>query len=239
MVRDMRVSYHRGLELLKKNPIRNISIINYLDSHPDATLQQFGQSLLIKKEGVVYISSRDPQELDTILSNLDEGDTFFASLEEWIAQIIKGDRDTKWYLHMPRYILPLDRVLPSQTHPVQPIGTQYVEMVAKSWLYDDADEGSSAYVLACLNRGPTAAVFLEGEPVAWAAVHEDGALGFLFTKEEYRGRGFAQSITINLINQQRKLGRTSFVNIEEGKNSLGLAMKLGFVRYGSTCWIEF
>lgn len=231
----MLISTNQALAILKQDSMRNISIINYLDSHPDARIQQFGESLLVRKEGVVYISSQDPSELRTIIANLDSSDTFFASVQEWIAMTIKGERKVKWFLHMPRYVLPLDIPLPEQVHLVQTLGPEHADMVAKSWLYND---GNLEYAMACLKRGPAAGVFVGGEPVAWAGVHEDGALGFLNTKEEHRGRGYAQSITLYLIKHQRAQGRVSFVNIEEGKKSLGLALKLGFIPGGSTCWVE-
>jgi|SRR5690554_4790261 len=235
----MQVSIDQALELLNTDPLRNLSIINYLSVNPDASLQRFGNSLLVRKEGVVYISCQHRQELNAIMANLDETDSFFASMEAWIFPIIKGNRETKWDICMQRYILPLHIPLPPPDHPVQSLGPEHAEMMARHWPSDDGNPSSADYIRVCLKNGPAAAVFVEGKPVSWAAVHEDGSLGFLYTKPEFRGQGYAQSVGINLIQQQRHQGKLSVACIEAGRKSLGLVFKLGFRRCGSSCWVEF
>ena len=233
-------SREAALALLNRDPIRNISIINFLEARPSAQILQFGDSVLARgEEGIAYISAQNEHELEQIIAVLDERDKFLTSLEDWVAERLGQNRDIKIYPHK-KYILPLDAQLPEQKHPVSPLAPEYFDMVATHWLEDeDDDEEVRQYVLHCLSRFPSAAVYVDGEPVSWAGIHEDGAIGFLYTREEHRGNSYAYSISINLIKQQRAQGKISYVLIEEGRKSLGLASKLGFVHAGSSCWVDF
>ncbi len=233
-------SREAALEVLNRDPIRNIAIINFLEARANAQILQFGDSFLARgEEGLAYISAQNEQELERIIAGLDERDKFLASLEDWVAERLVQGRNSKIYPHK-KYILPLDAPLPEEKHPVSPLATEHYDMVATHWLEDeDDDEEVKHYALYCLSRFPTAAVYVDGRPVSWAGIHEDGAIGFLYTKEEHRGNSYAYSISINLIKQQRAQGKISYVLIEEGRKSLGLANKLGFVHAGSSCWVDF
>ncbi len=233
-------SRQAALKLLKRDPIKNISIINFLEARPNAQVLQFGDSFLARgEEGLTYISAENQQDLEQIIAALSERDKFFMSLEDWVAERLVQGRDIEIYPHS-KYILPLDAPLPEQKHPVSPLASEHFDMVVTHWLEEEeADEEVRRYALYCLSNFPTAAVYVDGKPVSWAGIHEDGAIGFLYTKKEHRGNNYAYSISINLIKQQRAQGKVSYVLIEEGRKSLGLAEKLGFVHAGSSCWVDF
>lgn len=235
----MSISRQEALDILNRDPIKNIAIINFLEARPDAQIRQFGESLVVgTKGGVTYISCQDDRELEQIVASLGEEELFFASLEGWMTAVIKGDREASIYPHQ-RFVLYPDVALPEAEHAVSPLAPEHRELVAHHWLEGDPDERGRHYVLTCLAQHPTAAIYVNGNPVSWAGIHEDGALGFLHTIDEHRGKGYALSITLNLIEQQRAQGKIPFVNIEEGRKSLGLAQKLGFVPVGHSCWLDF
>ena len=75
--------------------------------------------------------------------------------------------------------------------------------------------------------------------VAWGLTHDDGALGSLHVLDEYRKKGYGKEILISLIHQNRKLGKTSFAQIEE-KNvkAINLAVRLGFLKDRRVSWIK-
>ena len=48
-----------------------------------------------------------------------------------------------------------------------------------------------AYILAVIRHHPTACAFdaKRGDPIAWAALHLDGGLNFIYSVPKYRDRG--------------------------------------------------
>jgi len=65
--------------------------------------------------------------------------------------------------------------------------------------------------------------------IAWGITQDDGAIGFLYVLPEYRRRGYAQDVLIDLIKKVSDENKIPFVHIEEeNEKSMRLAVKLGF-----------
>lgn len=68
---------------------------------------------------------------------------------------------------------------------------------------------------------------------------EDGSIGFLHVREEFRKRGIGQQILLDLIRQNRALKRPVFGNVlPENKDSKRLLEKLGFKFDCRMSWIK-
>ena len=68
---------------------------------------------------------------------------------------------------------------------------------------------------------------------------DDGAIGFLHVLPEYRLRGYARDIIIDLSKKVRKQGKLPFAHIEEkNEKSMKLVVSLGFKKDRVVNWIE-
>jgi 8-oxo-dGTP diphosphatase len=98
--------------------------------------------------------------------------------------------------------------------------------------YTDLD-----YVKKQIENGYGAGVRVNGNLEAWAITHDDGAIGFLFVKPEYRSKGYGEAVTAWIAERLRKHGYAVYVHIEaENFKSMNLAKKLGFVEDRNVRW---
>ena len=67
----------------------------------------------------------------------------------------------------------------------------------------------------------------------------DGGLGFLHVIENARGKGYALSIAVSLIEEVRQKEKIPFAYIEKDNfRSINLVTKLGFVKLENRHWFE-
>jgi 8-oxo-dGTP diphosphatase len=230
------------LAVLRKDPVRNANILGFAHYNTVTDLRVVGDSVMLK--GVsdrpwVYISSRSMAELRELLSRLSSEDTCFAVIEDWMMPEIVGQTPLKWCLSTQKLVLPAEHqfAVTDGVSLVKSINIGDAEYLFQN--YDYQEYTSVAYIEERLRKGPSAAIYYEGNPVAWALTHDDGAIGLLKVLEPFRGRGYALAVTGFLVERIREQGAVPFVHIEEDNvQSLGLSQKMGFVKQGLTHWFE-
>jgi 8-oxo-dGTP diphosphatase len=234
----------KALKILKNEPIKNSSIIYTLENDLDSVcdLKIIDNSILVRKtsdSGWVMISSSDDQELSKVLYNLSEEDKDFACVEKWIADkiISWNENRIEWKETTYRFYLPIDKTLPDIKSHIRPLRTEDADIVNQYWEY--RDDGTINYVRNMIIKNYSAGIEEDGKLVAWLTIHDDGALGFLYVLEDYRGKGYAKDLTVYICNKLRKNNKTPFLYIvTENIKSLSLAQKLGFKRDRKICWFS-
>jgi len=99
--------------------------------------------------------------------------------------------------------------------------------------YTYKDEVSLDKIKDDIENRPSSAIYVDGEIASWVLIHNDNSMGIMYTKEEYRGRGYAEYVTLDLANKILKSGHVPFLTIVDGNNmSPGLAKKCGFIHEG-------
>lgn len=230
----------KALEILKKDPVKNLSIINIVQNeiYPPKNIQVIDESVLARKVSDaewVYLSCNDENALNKMMSYLDEDDNSFAAVEKWMKPILTKDRDIIWDELAFRLYLPKDIVLPEVKTQVRSLNKGDAEIVNKYWTYNN-DE-SIYYVRDMIERNDSAGIEDDGKLVAWVCTHDDGALGFLHVLDEYRRKGYAKDITIYLAHKLREVNKIPFVYIiTDNEKSLNLARNLGFIIDRKVCW---
>lgn len=63
---------------------------------------------------------------------------------------------------------------------------------------------SKSYIKGRIEADCSAGIIIKGELAAWGLTHDDGAVGFIHVRKDFRKRGFARLITENLIIDKRK-----------------------------------
>ena len=230
------------ISLLKKDEIKNINMLNFMESYPVRSLERIGNSVLLR--GVsdclwVYISSPDERELKDVAERLTEEDRDFAAIEEWMLPIlIPRGRTLSWELSMTRLVLPEHVAFPKALlSPLTPLSLDDADYIYEHSIYQNVTRPD--FIRGRIQGGPSAGIRDSGKLAAWLMTQDDGSIGVLHVLDEYRGRGYAYDLTVYLIARLREQGRLPFVNIEDtNTKSMNLALKLGFRKDRRIHWFK-
>lgn len=236
-----KISKNQALGFLVRDIECNIAYINFLENNPITEILRSGNSLLFRGKSDrdwVYIKSEDREELHELAEHLIDQDRNFALIQAWMIPLLAKGRDIAWQMASLKLQLPPDTRLPDpNTTPVK-LMPKHANAIYQHWPY--AEVTTLDYTRDRILRGQSAAIFHENEPVAWAITHDDGAIGFLYVREEFRGGGYARDVTVAIARQLQELGKPAFVHIEpDNQKSLGLARKLGFIEKGPVMWVGY
>ncbi|KPU26630.1 hypothetical protein TR13x_09050 [Caloranaerobacter sp. TR13] len=187
------------------------------------------------KWNIIY--SPEDEVARKMLENINLKGQRFAGVLKKYYDLIKNNEEIEWeepcYLYyMDKNNLDLARI----RHEVKALKLKDAVVVNEYYTYKS--KNSLKYITNCIKNRPSSAIFdKNGNPISWAVVREDGSMGIMYTKEEYRGKGLAVSVSIDLAKKVFDIGWTPYVHIVV-KNipSIKLAESIGFKRYGEIVW---
>lgn len=218
------------LDFLKKSEIRNINIINFIKNYPIHYMDKIGDSIIVKgtsDKNWIYISSKCEEEVKKIKNSLDNNDKNFAAIEEWMVPILSEGNVVKWKLSTMKLILPNNVCMDEPKHNVSKLTVNDAEFLYENSEYKDVI--SIEYIIDRITKGESSCIRYMNKPIAWSITQDDGAIGFLHVLPEYRRKGYAQDVTVDIIKKVRNKNKIPFVHIEEtNEKSMNLALGLGF-----------
>lgn len=134
------------------------------------------------------------------------------------------------------YYLPPDRLQPGLAgERTESVRLEDAPVIDRYYVYQD--EHSLAAVREDILYRPSAAVYIDGNIVSWVLVHNDNSMGILFTREEFRGRGYGLAATATLARKLAEAGKIPFLQIHiNNRMSPGIARKCGFIQHGWVNW---
>jgi 8-oxo-dGTP diphosphatase len=228
------------IKKLETDPVRNSSIIGFVKNYPPTIILSEGKSVLVKGTSDrewIYISSEDKNELKRLILKLKDDDGCFASLEDWMISEVRESREPVWRLEALRYYFPENNFLRENKIEIIPLKTDDAEFVVVNSNYKQYI--GKEYIRERISKSFSAAVFQNGKPAGWALTHDDGAIGALHVLDEFRKKGFAEEIIINLARKIRDAGGVPIAQIEE-KNipAINLFEKIGFVKDRRVTWLN-
>ena len=233
---------HSAVSCLKRDHIRNMNAIYFLQDYGAQSLELIDNSVLLRGESDrpwVYISSTDPEELERLRARLTSDDRSFAAIEEWMVPIITQHKEVKWDLSMMRLILRRDPLPFSGRGDVEVL--PLIEDDAR-FIYDNSpykEFTSPGYIRERIRKGPNGGIYKEGKLVAWAMTHDDGSIGITNVLQDYRRKGYAHALTVFLINRVREHGRIPYLHIEEtNSDAMHVVTSLGFQWDRQLHWFE-
>ena len=229
-----------ALKILEADIPRNISLINFLKYNQILNVEIIENSVLargISDRPWVYISCNNTEELSLIKNKLKKEDDNFASIDDWMFQILTEGKQIIWDLSMIQYYLPDDIHLPSSKFNTTPLSERDAQIVFNNSEYKQYI--SVEYVKDCIRKGISAGVYGNNKLVSWSITQDDGAIGFLHTLDEYRRKGFGYNITLSMIKQVRNSGGLPFANVlPTNKRSIDLLLKLEFKENKRIHWFQ-
>lgn len=228
------------LDFLKKNQLKNLNILNFIENNHIYGFVQIAESMLIRgrsDQDWVFISCSNKNDLPEIKKSLSEKDKYFAAVDDWMIPTLLGERKIIWKLELQQYYLPEDVKVPKPIHVVRNLNRDHAETVYIN--SDYKDYLSIDFIAERIQKDVSKGVFINDELVAWGLTHDDGALGYLHVKDKARRKGYGLSVMLGLINDVRAQGKIPFGCIEpSNKKSLGLVEKLGFIYQRNCSWLE-
>ena len=212
------------IEQLNKNRAKNISMIGIIENYGiENSLEYEGAILITVKTDHLwcYTAVESEAELKKLLQKFQYQTLYFASLEEWMLPIISQNKKIEWELKTERLILPETADINFE---LQNIAASENEFEIKELKSTDAEFifavshyqkfTSKAYIKERIEADCSAGIFIKGELAAWGLTHDDGAVGFIHVRKNFRKRGFARLIIENLIRDKRKNNSDIFLNVK-------------------------
>jgi len=243
---------------LLDNKYMYLNILNLLRRHKDADILihdsgiELGIIVRIEvEERTAFLAATTNKTFITeFWAMLPEGGAFFSAAPVEFARILAEIKEPQWfgtpcksYAVKQELFVPAKPTNPShqvcslspsdaaEIEPFHPLhgDERTPEVIAErvKWIAED------------IASNDTAALRVDGVLACWCMVHDDGSLGPLYTKEEFRRQGFAEIVASDLIEKQLARGLTPFVHIyENNANSLGLAAKVRGFEFTHECvWL--
>jgi 8-oxo-dGTP diphosphatase len=232
--------YAKIIEHLKKDELKNINILNFIENNSVFDIETIGKSILIR--GIsdqiwIYISSSDEDELRSLKSRLDEKDKNFAAIEDWMLPVLLEDNELIWDLSMTQFYLPYDIMMPKSEFKVIPLSLADAETVYDNSEYKEAL--SIDYIKDRIINDISVGVYENNRLVAWGMTQDDGGMGFLHVLPECRRKKYGYNITLLLVDELRQNGRLPFVYIEKDNlKSINLVLNLNFKEHKGIHWLQ-
>ncbi|MGM0420300.1 MAG: GNAT family N-acetyltransferase [Bacillota bacterium] len=197
------------------------------------------QGYLIRRDEwniIYYNSSRAEAE---VIKMAVEKPRKFSGVHRRFYEKVKEKREIDFYeLCYLYYLLPDDFKYQEPDHEVDYLTKDDAEIVDHHYTYQSEDDTSYDYIKKAIQERPSAVVRdEEGNPLSWAILRDDGSMGIAYTREEYRRRGLAEAVNMELLKRTIDFGLIPYVHIvKDNRASLSLADELGFIRYGEVVW---
>ncbi|MEG0773802.1 GNAT family N-acetyltransferase [Clostridium sp.] len=228
-------------DFLESDLIYNLNILGVIDNVPDAEIyvddENYPKGVMVRKDYFNYIYSEDDNFIDEMLASyFMEGFFGFSGLKKSVAEKIRKRFMNSWESKCTLYYLPEEKLdLSLIKNPVSDIDIKDAEIVDQYYTY--RSPWSLEDIKLDINNRPSSAVYVDGDIACWVLIHKDDSMGIMYTKEEYRKRGYAVDVTIDLAEKIIKKGKVPFLQIVQGNNmSPGLAHKCGFIEHGKCEW---
>jgi len=228
------------IKYLKKDLLKNISLIYFQQNNPVMYLKREGNSVVLKgtsDQDWIFISSDQPEELKIILDSFDPTEKYFASIESWMLPFFHSRWEMKWALTANRYYLPdevtLEPPADIKIRKLKAAEAEYIYRYSEYQTYTSAD-----YLKTRIERGLSAGIEENGQLLAWVLTHDDLAIGTLHVLESARRKGYATVLTNYMISELRKKGIIPFVQIvPDNTASIRLAERSGFRFDREVSWL--
>lgn len=235
-----KITISEATNILKTHRRRYISMTNYIQLCEVLEIQEEDGAVcasILSDDGKIWatLAANTEEDLRKLSSHY-KTQTGFAAAESWMHPILLEGRELVWDEFCNTYYLP-DVVTFHESETLPDIPVELTPLIASHWTYGDG--WALTYIRKQLERGISSVKYVDGQPVAWAAMQDDGALGFMFVLPEYRKHGYAREITIDLIAKVRAAGYIPFLHIVRTNTaSMALAQSMGFQLLKEIIWME-
>ncbi|MDF2675414.1 MAG: hypothetical protein K0R09_3686 [Clostridiales bacterium] len=230
---------------LEENLIINLNIIGIIENEPGAEIYvddlKNPTGVLVRLSYFHYMYTENDIFIEKVIEEFfnKPGWYGFSGLYKPIAKKIRGRFENNWESCCEIYYFP--EAICSQKlikNTVSSVKVEDAEIIDR--LYTYRNEDSLEHIKKDIQNRPSSAIYNGKEISSWVLVHNDNSMGVMHTKDEYRNKGYAVDVTLDLTSKIIKMGKKPFLQINIlNKMSPGLALKCGFVKGESCDWFGF
>lgn len=234
------INLQEAIQHLMQEGIRYVSMINYLTRNPIEKIEEENGVIVARfwsedGEKLAIVAADSLEQLRPMKERLREETQFFG-VESWMLPILLEERELVWEELCYTYYAPKDLDLP-QVVSLPDMPLKLAPVIDQYWSYEG--DWTLSYIETCLKQGPSSGKFVDGKPVAWSIIQDDGAMGCMFVLPEHRRKGHAQEVTYDLVRKLREQDQVPFVHIVQTNHaSIHLAESMGFERLKEIAWLE-
>ncbi len=212
----------------------------YVDGLPPKALLLVAPPPWIPDGNGISFHGEDAQAAASVCEALPPGRILFHVTDEWLLGSLEP-RAREIDPH-PAWLFALDAkdFVDMQRDEVRPLTAEWAPRVATAW---DPDADEEPYVRERIEAGPSAAVYVDGKPVAWGMTHFETdrltEMGFLHVLEPFRRKGYARSVASALVKEILARGKIPILHVyADNVPSLELTASLGFRKVKRQVWGE-
>ncbi len=174
---------------------------------------------------------------DEFVSELPSRQIAFGGIRRRWAEKIVAKREPLWHSKCHLIYWPEKSCIVPDTYPIRRLTPDDVELVNEHWYLGQGK--AQDYIRERIENGFHAACDDEQGLVSWAMTHTDGSMGFLYTMERARHKGYAQVVGMALIKMILDAGETPFGYIVEGNDaSINFSTNMGLKLSGLADYLE-
>lgn len=229
------------VEFLNKNKIVNLNIIGVIENEPEAEIYVDNEAspkiVLVRHEYFNYIYTEEDELLEEMLEALFKDNFYgFSGVYRPLAEKMRNKYLVNWESRCTLYYLPKENLnLSLIKNPVKSIDLKDAEVVDEFYTY--RHPGSIEEIKKDILNRPSSAVYVNDDIASWVLVHKDNSMGIMYTKEEYRKKGYAVDASMDLASKIIDQGKIPFLQIVQSNTmSPGLATNCNFVKHGYADW---
>lgn len=193
--------------------------------------------ILIQNGYLHYVYTNNLAFINELVAHFQQpGEYGFAGISRVIADALRSEFEVEWSNPCTSYTLNKTDYHPErQVHETRPLRLEDAELVDQYYPY--SGDHTLKMIREDISSRPSAAVFIDEKPVAWALQHPDGTIGMMHTLEEYRHKGYARDTTFGMVKALLEQEEIAVVQIADTNTaSQALAKSCGFQPFGTADW---
>jgi GNAT superfamily N-acetyltransferase len=227
----------------------NFNVLSYLTCDKEANVFIYGGNI---ENGIIagnassrlhFIATYNRDFLKAYWKLLPAGHKIFSGVPKPIADIFIEDKEPVWQSLCKVFIYDgITQFAESASDfAIEPLTADDAEEVDKYYTY--RSKSSIRRLRESIEKMDSACIRLDLDgrpaycPASWCLVHaEDGSLGPLYTKEEFRGKGMGKALAVHLAKKLISKNMTPYAQIaDDNALSLALIKKLGGMDFSHDC----
>lgn len=210
----------------------------YAEGEPMEGVLAIQRARRADRPNIIALHATNPEAAGSLSTLLPTGFTLMHLTEEFPLAVLEPRAAA--FHPRPAWLFRLD-AKDFVDHPdprVRPLESSWAGLVARHWEPDWPAEG---YVRRRIENGPTAAIYEDGDPVAWALTHmvtnRVGIIGMVHVQDGFRRKGLARSVVAAVSRELFRGGKVPALHAYiDNLASLSLFPTLGFHRVKRQVW---
>ncbi len=230
---------------LEEDPVANAHLIYrgfYAPEESDVVVDNASRPRAVvihqKDWNRLTLAAEDAPKAAALLESLPPKEYGFSSVDLELLPALREVADVETV--EPVWLFKMDRsdFRPYKVCDTEPVRVEHSGLIAEQW---EPERNAQEYVRSRIERGPSQAVYVNGDIVAWDMTHFETdkvvMLGFLHVMESYRGRGYAKTVCTAMCEGVFDQGKTPACQVfEDNEPSLRLTERMGFRKVKRQAW---